>query len=104
MNLNSWEFWSDLIGALGALALFKPALFVNRIRKSAATLDSDLQELARKQSDIKEEQIAVLQRQVDAIRKHETSWSRWDERLLWLAIVAFFVSFVFKLVHHWVSA
>ena len=102
--MKSWEFWSDVVGALGALALFKPAFSVNTIRKSATTLDSKLRELAAKRSDISADQLKVLQDQVDAIRQHEASWSTWDERLLWFAIVSFLLAFVLKLFHHWISA
>lgn len=94
------EFWSDVVGALGAVALFQPAAAVNRIRKSAAQLDVSLKNLILAQASISSEELAAIRAQVKNIQSLETSWSRSDERLLWFALIALLVSFSLKILHH----
>lgn len=94
------EFWSDVIGAAGAAALFPPAAAANKIRKAAARLDASLRALTGNDPAISPEELAAFRAQIRNIKSLESSWSASDEHLLWFALMGFLVSFILKILHH----
>lgn len=89
----SSDFWADLLGLIGTLALVLPALRVNRLAKALSRVQKvtfssdDAAFLHDLKQDVEED-----------LNKRVQSWNRLDERMLIGGLVLIVLSFLVKVV------